>query len=154
MATQKHKSYQQENSRASSRAEEAIASYHALVGNPHAQLKVIRNGLPAKALSDIILLSGSSQADVAIMLRMSEKTLRSYIKEEKKLDMGVSEHLLQLFKLFDKGIEVIGSLDEFKKWLQNSNIGLAVKPFNLLDSLTGIELVQEELIRIEFGALA
>ncbi|MCO4292573.1 MbcA/ParS/Xre antitoxin family protein [Solitalea sp. MAHUQ-68] len=133
---------------------EALAPYQTLMGNPQAQLRVIREGLPAKALSDIITLSGASQIDVANMLRMSEKTLRSYIKESKQLDIGVSEHLIQLFELFDKGIEAIGSLDNFKKWLQSKSIGLAAKPIELLNTITGIELIKEELIRIEFGALA
>ncbi|UKJ06986.1 antitoxin Xre-like helix-turn-helix domain-containing protein [Solitalea lacus] len=138
----------------SSIVEDALMPYQSLLGNPHAQLRVIREGLPAKALSDIISLSGASQIDIAHMLRMSEKTLRSYIKDSKVLDMGVTEHLIQLFELFDKGIEAIGNLDEFKKWLNSMSVGLAAKPITLLDTLTGIELIKEELIRIEFGALA
>lgn len=142
---------------------EAVAVYHRSFsfekyqdsfGKPEAKLRVIRDGLPAEALNDFIQILNGTQDDVAHLLNISDKTLRTYIKDRKKLDISISEHLLQLFELFDKGIEIFGNLEQFRLWLKTPNIALEEAPINLLDSITGIECVMDELERIAFGALA
>lgn len=142
---------------------EAAVDYHRLIGiekyqgsfgKPEAKLRVIRAGLPAEALNDLIHIFSGTQDDVANLLNISDKTLRTYIKERRTLDIGISEHLLQLFELFDKGIEIFGNLEQFRLWLKTPNIALEEAPIQLLDSLTGIECVSDELERIAYGALA
>lgn len=62
--------------------------------------------------------------------------------------------MLLLFELFDKGIETLGSLDEFKAWLQRHSVCLNATPIDLLDTVTGINIVMSELLRIDYGILA
>lgn len=141
-------------------ASEAAVSYQSIrrfqdsYGRPDIKLRVIRAGLDAGALQDFIRMFNGTQEDVARLLNISDRTLRTYIKESKTLDIGISEHLLQLFELFDKGAEVFGDMDQFRKWLAVYNIGLGEAPIGLLDSIIGIECVMDELIRIAYGALA
>ena len=58
-------------------------------------------------------------------------------------------------KLLKKGIEIFGTAKSFHMWLNIPSFGLGNQiPFNMMDTITGINLVEEELIRIEFGDLA
>lgn len=128
--------------------------YGTAFDRPDIKLQTARRGLEAVALEDFIRLFGGTQEEVARLLRISDKTLRAYVKERRNLDTGISEHLLQLFELFDKGAEMFGGVSEFRKWLATHNHGLNETPVKLLDTYTGMELVTDELSRIAFGATA
>ncbi len=53
------------------------------------------------------------------------------------------------------GIEVFGKQDNFNVWLNTKNIALGgIKPKELLDSSFGIQILKDELTRIEQGILA
>jgi putative toxin-antitoxin system antitoxin component (TIGR02293 family) len=83
------------------------------------------------------------------------KTFTSYKKNQTSLDPVVSEKLLKIFSLYDKGLAVFGNISEFNLWLSTPSFGLGKSiPRDLLDTITGIELVSEELTRIEYGDLA
>ena len=57
--------------------------------------------------------------------------------------------------LFRKGEEVFGSEENYFTWLSAKNISLGGKaPRALLGSSVGINLVRDELSRIEHGILA
>lgn len=141
----------------SERTQEAlklIKPYEKFFTSPKAKLDAIRKGLEPKAIQDLIQISGITQTNAAHILDLTEPTLRKYIKAEKELNIGLSEHLLHLFELFDKGMDTFGSLEEFKNWLPHHNIGLNAIPMNLLDTLTGINIIKSELIRIDYGVTA
>ena len=58
-------------------------------------------------------------------------------------------------KTFDKGAEVFGNTSNFLGWINSRNIPLGgVKPIDLLDNAFGINMVKDELIKIEHGVLA
>ncbi|HBE42368.1 MAG TPA: hypothetical protein DDW27_14415 [Bacteroidales bacterium] len=89
------------------------------------------------------------------IFEISTKTLYSYRHSGKKLPVRLNEQILKLEELYKKGIELFESADEFNKWLKSESFGLGnMKPINLLNSITGIDLVFEELVRMEFGATA
>ena len=102
----------------------------------------------------LIDLSGTNQKDIAHLLSLSEPTIRKYIKEGKHLNTGLSEHILELFELYEKGMDTFGSLEEFRNWLPHYNSGIERKPIDLLDTITGIRVVMDELTRIDHGILA
>ena len=53
------------------------------------------------------------------------------------------------------GIEVFDDQDKFNVWLLTKNVALGgIKPKDLLDSSFGIQLLKDELTRIEHGVLA
>ena len=89
------------------------------------------------------------------ILEISSKTLYSYRHSEKDLPIRINEQILKLEELYKKGIELFESSEEFNKWLKSESYGLGgTKPIDLLNSITGIDIVYEELVRIEFGATA
>ena len=134
--------------------EEIFERYHAHYKSPSAKMVVIRRGIGSVAIKDFIRLTGVKQVDLAHILSLTEPTLRKYINEGKALSQGVTEHIIQLFELFDKGMDTFGTLEEFKNWLPHHNIGINARPIELLDTITGINIVMTELHRIDYGILA
>ncbi|HEY4785254.1 MAG TPA: MbcA/ParS/Xre antitoxin family protein, partial [Bacteroidales bacterium] len=66
-----------------------------------------------------------------------------------------SEKALLISNLYGKGSQLFGSIDNFKEWMDTSNIALGnVKPKEYLDTFSGIEYLTEELGRIEHGFMA
>jgi putative toxin-antitoxin system antitoxin component (TIGR02293 family) len=118
------------------------------------QLKA-KKGLRPQAVFDFIALSGFSNQVIEQLLNKSMKTFSNYKEQSTSLDAVVSEKILKLFSLYDKGISVFGSVDEFNRWLGLEAFGLGQQvPLDMMDTITGIDLVNEELVRIEFGDLA
>ncbi len=132
-----------------------IAPYQSLYGNPISLMTSSKNGLSAKAALDFLNLSGFSKEEFQDTFKTNVKTIQNYVSSSSKLDASLSEKLLKSFSLFDKGIEVFGSAKAFHQWLNMSSYGLGNQiPFDLMDTITGISLIEEELIRIEYGDLA
>lgn len=134
--------------------EEMLAPYHTLFNSPVRKLNVIKGGLSSKSLNDLLQISGSTRFDMAKNLDLTEPTLRKHLGASKELSTSLSEHVLFLLELYDKGIDTFGSVEEFKNWLPQHNIGIDAKPSDLLDSITGINIVMNELNRIDHGILA
>jgi putative toxin-antitoxin system antitoxin component (TIGR02293 family) len=112
-------------------------------------------GLKPAAVFDFMDLSKLPGIRVEHLLNKSIKTFNSYKVNNTVLDATTSEKLLKLFALYDKGQLIFGSAEELNKWLNEPVIGLGGGvPATLLDTITGIELVTQELIRIEYGDLA
>lgn len=112
-------------------------------------------GVPATAVYDLMDLTHLNKEFFAGMLNISSKTLDRYRKAEKRLTPSASELMLKLFTLYRKGEKIFGNLDEFQKWIQEPAYGLGLKiPETMLKTPAGIDLIMEELIRIEYGDLA
>jgi len=89
------------------------------------------------------------------VLEISPKTLYSYRHSNKILPIRINEQILKLEELYKKGIELFENSDRFNQWMKSESYGLGnVKPIEMINSITGIDLIYEELIRIEFGATA
>ena len=88
-------------------------------------------------------------------MNISTKTLDRYKKAEKRLTPSASELMLKLISLYSKGEELFGSQNEFQKWIEEPAYGLGNKvPKTMLQTPAGIDLITDELIRIEHGDLA
>ena len=104
---------------------------------------------------DFISISGFTYDEFQETFKTTVKTIQNYAAQKLKLDASLSEKLLKSFALFKKGIEVFGSAKAFHQWLNTSAYGLGNQiPYTLMDTFTGISLIEEELIRIEYGDLA
>lgn len=135
-------------------ANDLLVPYETYFKSPLAKLGAIKKGLRSDAITDLLQVTGATQIDVARWLDITEPTLRKHIQGSRELNRGLSEHIIQLFELFDKGLDTFGALDEFKSWLKHYNPGIDAVPFDLLDTLTGISIVLNQLIRIDYGVLA
>jgi uncharacterized protein (DUF2384 family) len=70
-------------------------------------------------------------------------------------ESGKAEEVMERLALFEKGTEVFGSQEQFLCWMDKPSYGLGAQiPAELILKSGGIELILDELIRIEYGDLA
>jgi putative toxin-antitoxin system antitoxin component (TIGR02293 family) len=130
-------------------------AYQPSYANTISLLTNSKKGLDAKAALDFLNLSGFSPVEFQETFKTTVKTIHNYVTQDLKLDASLSEKLLKSFALFEKGIGVFGSAGAFHQWLNQAAYGLGNQfPFDLMDTITGINLIEEELIRLEYGDLA
>ena len=95
-----------------------------------------------------------------IMMNMHVSMLNSFREKfhnnlKKKLNPMQTELILKIRSLFRAGIELFGDLDEFRNWLSKPAFGLGNHvPLDYFHTSGGLDLVFDELKRIEFGDLA
>jgi putative toxin-antitoxin system antitoxin component (TIGR02293 family) len=113
------------------------------------------SGIPATAIFDLIEMTHLNKSFFAGMLNISTKTIDRYRQSEKQLNAASGEMILKIFSLFKKGEKLFGNTGEFQKWIKKPAYGLGYKiPKELMQTSAGIDLVMDELIRIEYGNLA
>jgi putative toxin-antitoxin system antitoxin component (TIGR02293 family) len=131
------------------------STYHPFYANQVALLTSSKKGLEAKAALDFLNLSGFSHQQFQDTFKTTVKTIQNYTNHAQKLDASLSEKILKAFALFEKGIAIFGSADVFYNWLHQPAYGLGNQtPFDIMDTFTGVNLIEEELIRLEYGDLA
>jgi putative toxin-antitoxin system antitoxin component (TIGR02293 family) len=113
-------------------------------------IPLIKRGLFKKNLVKLAERMSMSIKDIAAILPVSERTLKRY-RSTTRLSPELSERLLKLSELYSKGIDVFGSKEKFIKWMNLESLAIGSKPINIIDTLTGIQLVKDELGRIEYG---
>ena len=114
-----------------------------------------RNGLSTKAFYDIVMLTGIKKEELAEIFHTTMKTIMRYTQANKNLDITTSEQALKIIALFKQGNALFGDIQSFRIWLTKPQYGLGWQiPLQLLETSSGIDLISEELSRIEYGATA
>jgi len=110
----------------------------------------------SKVISQVLESTGLSiKTLAAYVYEMTPKTLSGYRQKGKVLPTRSLEISIKLQELYTKGTEIFGTQDNFNTWLQKESFGLGNRiPLKLLNTSSGIDLIYEELLRIEFGATA
>lgn len=109
-------------------------------------------GIGIHYFDQLLEATGIQKGILASLVGVDPRTIDNYRKHQKKFDILEGEQLLKLGRLFLFGEEVFESMDEFRKWLETASAGLGnIKPLSLLNTSTGVDLVQDELQRIEEG---
>ena len=112
-------------------------------------------GFPVTGVFDLMEVTHFNKEFFAGILNLSTKTLDRYRKAEKRLTPSSSELILKLIVLYKKGEDLFGRMDEFQKWIEEPSFGLGNKvPKTMLGTPAGIDLILDELTRIEYGDLA
>ncbi|GAB3786744.1 hypothetical protein GCM10028818_50490 [Spirosoma horti] len=112
-------------------------------------------GVPATRFFEIADLTGYKREHLAEVFDTSLKTFQRYEREQKSLNPQDSEKVLKIMALFQTGESVFGTADSFRRWMDKPAYGLGNQiPFDLLHTSGGIDLVMDELTRIEYGDLA
>lgn len=108
----------------------------------------IREGVKKSDWKQLIQYTGSTEKEFEHILPASISSM------QKKTVYGkeTSERIYELARLFGLGYEVFDSKDDFKKWLITPAKTLGNKiPFELLDSSFGFEMVENEIVRIQYN---
>lgn len=112
-------------------------------------------GVPAIRFFEAAELTGYRREQLAGVFDTSLKTFQRYEREQKNLNPQDSEKVLKIMALFQTGESVFGSADAFRRWMDKPAYGLGNQvPFDLLHTSGGIDLVTDEVVRIEYGDLA
>lgn len=112
-------------------------------------------GVSAKAFFETAEQTGYKREQLAEVFDTSLKTFQRYEREQKKLNPQDSEKVLKIGALFQQGESVFGSANAFRRWMDKPAYGLGGQvPFALLHTSGGIDLIMDEVTRIEYGDLA
>lgn len=96
-----------------------------------------------------------TQKEWSDILHISERTLQRYAKENTVFNFSVADRILQINKVFERGLEVFGSNEKFNRWLRDNPYMLEGRLSLLsLASIEGINNILTQLGRIEHGIFA
>jgi putative toxin-antitoxin system antitoxin component (TIGR02293 family) len=98
--------------------------------------------------ADTIKMRNSSLAGI---LQLSPRTVSNYHQNKQALAPVQGEHLLKLIALYEKGVDLFGSIDEFNYWLNKPFWNSTEKPVDWLVTPGGVGLVTDELDRLGYG---
>ncbi|MBV6442237.1 MAG: DUF2384 domain-containing protein [Haliscomenobacteraceae bacterium CHB4] len=136
-------------------AESNFTNLQQVLSNPYLLMNIARKGLDFDLFNLVIAQSPFTLKEWSAFVQLNERTLQRYRQEKTPLDPIYSERVLGIAQVLKQGESVFGNLENFKVWLDAENIALGdVKPKSLLDSTFGIEIIKDELTRIEHGILA
>jgi putative toxin-antitoxin system antitoxin component (TIGR02293 family) len=108
----------------------------------------IRIGVKKNDWKQLISSIGSTEKEFENIL----PTSISSMQKKSVYDRETSERIYELARLFGLGFEVFDSQEDFKEWLLTPSSPLGnIKPFDLLDSSIGFEMVENEIIRIKYN---
>lgn len=124
------------------------------LNDPLTFIGLVRKGLSKKVTDVVAEKFAITDREMAHILKISERTFHRY-KADTQLDEVATERLLQLLKLYEYGEEVFEDLGRFKAWMRRP-LGVLGNnaPFSLLDTAKGFELVNDTLMRIDYGVYA
>jgi uncharacterized protein (DUF2384 family) len=106
-----------------------------------------------RSLSELTKLPVKTLAE--LVFEITPKTFNNYRLKGNNVPMRIRELSVKLVELYSKGNRLFGSVDNFNKWLQKESYGLGgLKPINLINSVTGIETIDDELTCIQYGTTA
>ncbi len=108
--------------------------------------------------SDLDQVTKKLRLSNSMAAKIVGKALRSYQRQNRqsKLSIAASENVLILSELYSNGLKAFDMDEEsFLKWLNAPIPALNnLKPIQMITSQMGIGLVNEELLRIEYGVFA
>ena len=133
----------------------SIAQYNSKLLDTVELLKLSRKGIPIGLFEEIVRSSAYTIKEWSRFLHLTERTIQRYKKEKRTFEPLQSERIIEISKLQLKGIEIFGSRANFEEWMNSKIIALGnIRPMELLDSSFGIDMLMDELGRIEHGILA
>ena len=108
----------------------------------------IRAGISREDALNFCRQIGRSLAKLAPVLPASY----SLLTKRKVYDAQVSERIMQIAELYTLGLSVFGELSILNQWLDTPAPQLhGQRPFDVLDTAYGIDLVKSWILRIDHG---
>lgn len=117
-------------------------------------MRITRQGLLRDAVDSMAQILGLSIGELAKYLHVSQRTLQRY-GSDKELSPELSDRLIQIAKVYAKAVDVFEDESTAIKWLKHPNCALGkTVPMEYLDNSSGVEIILDELTRIEYGVFA
>jgi len=110
-----------------------------------------RTGIPKRALLNLVSNLNFSLRSMSTLLNIAERTIQRK-KDDELLDVATSEQVIQIAEVYSRGNEVFASPSNFQEWMNTESLSLGGKrPFELLPSRYGAQMILDEIGKIEFG---
>jgi len=116
-------------------------------------LKVVRAGVPRSFIDDLAAVFKTPVSQFVALLPLSWRTIQRR-KPEEILDQDISDRLVQIARVYVRALEVFEDPAKVASWFGSVCPYIGEKPFALLGTQAGIEVVLDQLARIEYGAAA
>ncbi|MGB7291063.1 MAG: antitoxin Xre/MbcA/ParS toxin-binding domain-containing protein [Thermodesulfobacteriota bacterium] len=117
-------------------------------------IELSKRGISKNALAHLANYLSFTLSQIAALLPVSERTIQRCASED-QFNSFVSEQILQIAEVAAMGKEVFEDKTKFLSWMNHPNKALAQRtPASLLSSRFGIEMVLDELGRIEHGVFS
>ena len=128
-------------------------SYEDFLSDKMLIIAAIRTGIPYSLFDLIQDYTPFTENDWANFLDISTKSLQRYKSADKYHFKPIhSEKIIEMAEVTKIGLDVFGSTEKLKLWLNTPNFALGnLKPIELLKDSYGKELVISELTRISHG---
>jgi len=109
-------------------------------------------GVHVDQFDQLLEKSGLQKQVLAALLGLDPRTIDNYRKQGRSFAALEGELLLKLDSLFDLGADTFESREAFRGWLSLPAFALNQKnPMDFLNTSTGVDLVEEALLRIVHG---
>lgn len=129
-----------------------ISPYPDTLSGDYTLISIAHQGIGIEYFDKLLERTGISKGLLASLIGVDPRTVDNYRKNNRNFDVLEGELLLKLFRLFDYGEDVFEDMNDFILWLQLKSRGLSnKKPIEFLNTSTGVDLVYDELKRIEYG---
>jgi putative toxin-antitoxin system antitoxin component (TIGR02293 family) len=116
-------------------------------------IDIVRSGLPGGALGKVAEVYQMPKAEIYSLLHISAKTGQRALAG--KLDRDISDHLIQMIKVFSRANDIFKDPENAMRWLKSPCHALGNQiPVQLLDTGEGMQLVMNTLGRIEYGVFS
>ncbi len=114
-------------------------------------LDKLENGISVNVIDKIASYLGISSNELIVNLKISRSTWHRR-KKAGKLDFNLSDKILQLSKLLEYAENIFGNKEKVSLWFKVPSVVFENhRPIEFIGSLSGINLINDELIRIEHG---
>ncbi|EMY6611152.1 MULTISPECIES: antitoxin Xre/MbcA/ParS toxin-binding domain-containing protein [Vibrio] len=118
-------------------------------------LELIRNGIPSSMLEVSAQYLGVTKKEFAVIIGESIRTLQRKSKNDAPLSPASSEHTLILTELIRQADEYFEDVEKRKRWFMRPSAALGNStPLSLCDTVTGINIVLEEINKLKYGLVA
>ncbi len=129
-----------------------LSSLAASAENDFSLIASTRHGISASILSELAAALFTDRKSVAELLNISGRTLSRRLQGNSTLTAEESDRAVRLARIVSFAAEMIGDQEKAAHWLQTPNRALeGHRPFDLLDTDTGVEAVRDVLGRIAYG---
>jgi putative toxin-antitoxin system antitoxin component (TIGR02293 family) len=118
------------------------------------KVEVIRRGVTARVVDDMVEYFDVSKNDIFKVLRTPESTAHKLIKDNRPLDAGASERVVRVADVTRMAEATFGGREAATRWLKTPNLALeAATPLSMLDTEPGASEVRRILSAINYGGV-
>jgi len=118
------------------------------------KVEVIRRGVTARVVDDMVEYFDVSKNDIFKVLRTPESTAHKLIKDNRPLDAGASERVVRVADVTRMAEATFGGREAATRWLKMPNLALeAATPLSMLDTEPGASEVRRILSAINYGGV-